>query len=156
MSYFSQFRQNIATVDQLLAAGYLKIGLAIFEEALFFSMINNLNIIIEIETFMKISNFLNCIIIPCYWMYSTHRDFTELWSKETVFCRKYVPQSNRVCPLKLNTMYSLDLSHTALEPRRPHILETSFMVEESQTDRSLRLPGRSSYGFKLHKSVKQK
>ena len=148
MSYFSHFRQNIATVDQSLAAAYLKIGLAVFKEVIFYSIINKSTSTIEVDAFMKISNVLNCIAIPCYWIYSTKQDFNELWSKETVFWRKFLP-ANKVVSPRLNGVYSLEQTSATIEPRGPHIQETSFMGEESHPYREERLDGRFSYGFQL-------
>ena len=68
MSYFSQFRQNIATMDQSLAAAYLLIVLGIIGEVLFLIIIKNKNKVIEIMTFNKIRHVINGIIIPSYWL----------------------------------------------------------------------------------------
>ena len=73
-SYFSHFRQNIATVDQILGAAYLKISLAMIKEAIFF------NRAINIETVQKVGTILDCIVIPCYWMYSARQNYREFWS----------------------------------------------------------------------------
>ena len=146
MSYFSQYRQNIATVNQSLAAAYLKITLAVIKETIFLSIMNNSISTIEVETFMKISNVLNCIVIPCYWMVSTKQDFKEFWSKETVFWRKSLPP-RIVVPLRQNGGYNSEY-YSTIQPRGPHIQETSFMCEGSYPSREERLPGRFSYVFK--------
>ena len=152
MSYFSQFRQNIATADQSLAAAYLKIGLAVVKEMLFWSIINDSSTKIDILTFMKISNVLNCIVIPCYWIYSTKKDFREFWSKETVFWRKVDPPTNGAGIMYLSEY----VSSSEIEPRGPHIHETRFTDEGPQSARRGRLPRRFSYGFNIRKSFHQK
>ena len=149
MSYFSQFRQNIVTVDQTLAAAYLKIALAVFRETIFLSIINSSTSMIKDENFIKISNFLNCIAIPCYWIYSTKKDFKEYWSKETVFLRNILPRTE-VAPLQINTVYSSEhKSSSAIQPRGPHIHEKSFMGDISQPVSESRLPGKFAHGLKF-------
>ena len=139
-SYFSHFRQNIATVDQTLAAAYIKICMSVIKEAIFY------NPAIEVETFLKISIVLDCIIVPCYWIYSTKQDFREFWSNEMVFGRTLRKQKH-VLTLQQNSDYN-----AGLEPRRPHSQETRFINERSQTLREGQLSGRFYYGFKMHKT----
>ena len=129
MSYFSQFRQNIATMDQSLVAAYLQIVLAIVYEVFFFLSIRKKNTYIQIMIFNKLSNILNCIIIPSYWLYSTHATFQDLWSRKTIFYKKRANFQNR--------SNSFHMASSSIEPRGPHICETSFTDEDSQVDRKL-------------------
>ena len=139
-SYFSRFRQNIATLHQTFAAAYLKICMALVKEVIFFNGVTNPFTSIELGSFLKISIVLDCIFIPCFWMYSTKQDFREFWCSETVFWRK-----NRIVKYVFPAVPT-----PSLEPRRSHILETSFM--DNQADRKMdRLyPGRFSFSFKVH------
>jgi hypothetical protein len=139
-SYFSHFRQNIATLHQTFAAAYLKICMALVKEVIFFNWVTNSSTSIEIGPFLKLSIVLDCIFIPCFWMYSTKHDFREFWCSETVFWRKNIIEKY-VFPA---------VPTPSLEPRRPHILETSFI--DNQSDRKIKRlhPGRFSFSLKMH------
>ena len=92
---------------------------------------------------MKLLNFVNSIIIPCYWVYSTKNNFKEFWSTETVFLKQLSPPAI-VAPYEI--MGKRRTSTVVLVPRRPERTETSFTNEGSLTVKS-RLPGKFSYGF---------
>ena len=139
-SYFSHFKQNIETLHQNFAAAFLKICIALVNEVIFFNWITNSSTSIEIGPFSRLSIILDCIFIPCFWMYSTKQDFREFWCSETVFWRK-----NRIVKYVFPAVPT-----PSLEPRRSHILETSFM--DNQADRKMdRLyPQRFSFSLKVH------
>ena len=147
-SYFSHFRQNIATVHQTFAAAYLKICMALIKEVIFFNGFTDSFTSIEVGSFLKISIVLDCIFIPCYWIFSTKQDFREFWCSETVFWRK-----TRIEKYVFAVQEAEDRT-LSLEPRRPHILETSFIDNQSdrKSDRTIEKlhPGRFSFSFKMH------
>ena len=58
MSYLSQFRHNIATMDQSLVAAYLQIVLAIVKEVFFVQSIRKNNTLIKIMIFTEMINVL--------------------------------------------------------------------------------------------------
>ena len=128
-SYFSHFKQNIETLHQTFAAAFLKICMALVNEVIFFNWITNSS-----------TSLLTASLSLCFWMYSTKQDFREFWCSETVFWRK-----NRIVKYVFPAVPT-----PSLEPRRSHILETSFM--DNQADRKMdRLyPGRFSFGLKVH------
>ena len=135
-TYFSHFRRNIATVDQLIFAAYLKIALAIIKEAIFY------NRAINIETVLKVGIILDCIVIPCYWMYSAKQDFREFWSGRTVFEKK----------LRNQQFVHLHENKPRLCPRRPNTQETSFFIERSHPACKGQLEGRFFYGIKIKRN----
>ena len=135
-TYFSHFRRNIATVDQLICAAYLKIALAIIKEAIFF------NRAINIETVLKVGIILDCIVIPCYWMYSAKQEFREFWSGRTVFERK----------LRNQQFVHLPENKPRLCPRRHNTQETSFFIERSHPACKGQLEGRFFYGIKIKRN----
>ena len=141
-SYFSRFRQNIATLHQTFVAAYLKICMALVKEVIFFNGVINPFTSIELGSFLKISIVLDCIFIPCFWMYSTKQDFREFWCGETVFWR-----TNRIP--KYVFAVQADVRNLSLEPRRPHTLETSFIFQSERKIEKLH-PGRFSFSFKMH------
>ena len=143
MSYFSQFRQNIATVDQSLAATYLQLVLAVMGEILFFCLIQNKDTPVDIETFQKISNALTCILIPCYWLCSTLATFPELWSQKTVLHGKRQNKNS----IEMSPTHWSYLSSSPMEPRRPYTSETGF-VKESDIQGTLK--GRFYYGVNIN------
>ena len=111
-SYFSKFRQNIATIDQSLAAAYLRIAAALVKEVMIFVIIRNSTRIIQFETYLKIRNILMCVVIPCYWIYSTKKDFPEFWSEEMCFWTKD-RRPKTLLSFKMNL-----IRDSPLEPRR--------------------------------------
>ena len=142
MSYFSQFRQNIATLDQTLVAAYLKICLLVLQNINFNPIFTNSQPVIEHGISTKLSNFVNIIVIPCYWFFSTKQNFKGFCSKETVFLKQLSPQAT-VAPHKI---ISEEGTTQVLVPRRPEYQETSFMNEGSLSN-TRRLPGKFTYGF---------
>ena len=75
----------------------------------------------------KLSIFMNSIIIPCYWVFSTRQNVKEFWSRETVFWTQLSPLA-AVAPHK---MISEEGTSPVLVPRRPEYQETSFTNEGS-------------------------
>ena len=142
MSYFSQFRQNIATLDQTLVAAYLKICLLVLQNINFNPIFTNSQPVIEHGISTKLSNFVNIIVIPCYWVFSTKPNIKGFWSKEKVFLKQLSPQAT-VAPHKI---ISEEGTTQVLVPRRPEYQETSFMNEGSLSN-IRRLPGKITYGF---------
>ena len=125
LSYFSKYRQNIATLDQTLMAAYLKIFLAILKEMNFIPILINSHSIIEDELFMKIMNLVNCTVVPCYWVFSTKQHFKEFWSKETIFLKRLSPPTN-VAPQQ-NVGDQGQGASTMIIPRREEYQDTSFI-----------------------------
>ena len=122
LSYFSKHRQNIATLDQTLAAAYLKIVLAVVQNMNFIPIFANYGHVIDHGIFMKLANYVNSIVVPCYWMFSTKKNFKDFWSKETVFLKELHPLST-VAPRKT---FGEQGTSPVLVPRRPEYQETSF------------------------------
>ena len=112
MSYFSQFRQNIATVDQSLAAAYLLIVLSLIDETIYFCLIMDMHTVMDIMEFRKVTTMVCCIMVPGYWLYSTVATYPELWSDHTIFNRR-VHQASWAA-------YT-DKQEMLIEPRRPGI-----------------------------------
>ena len=112
MSYFSQFRQNIATVDQSLAAAYLLIVLSLIDETIYFCLIMDMHTVMDIMEFRKVTTMVCCIMVPGYWLYSTVATYPELWSDHTMFNRR-VHQARWAA-------YT-DKQEMLIEPRRPDI-----------------------------------
>ena len=126
-SYFSHFRQNIATIDQILGIAYLKISLAMIKA-------------INIESVLKVGTILDCIVIPCYWTYSARHNFREFWSGKTGFEKKLRNQQ---------FVSKLHENKPRLCPRRPNTQETSFIIERTYPSKS---DDRFCYGIKIHKT----
>ena len=134
ISKFSQNRQNIATLDQTLAASYLKLVLAIMETFSFLLILNNSPYKIYNTPLLVATNTLNCIAVPAYWTYSASTHFQDLSSHQILFSRK------------LTSHNSVNASRGVLEPRRPtnqHISGEQY----SKGGEGFR-PGKFSYIFK--------
>ena len=142
MLYFCKYRQNIATLDQTLVAAYLKIVLALLKEINYISIFTNSQPFIDDEIFMKLMNFLDSIVIPVYWVYSTKRNFKEFWSNKTVFLKILRP----VTPVVPGPNIIKRMPFTVIEPRRPEHLVTSFVNQEFISE-TRRFPGKFTYGF---------
>ena len=84
-SYFSKYRQNIATMPQLVFAGYANIIFGFLEALIALSLFSNIKPFISFVTFIKVNATVNSILIPCYWLYSARKDFPELFSEKTCF-----------------------------------------------------------------------
>ena len=144
-SYFSHFRQNIATVDQTFAAAYLKISFSLIMEVIFFYIVNNTDTTIDLANIMNATVILDCVIIPSYWMFSTKQDFREFWSYKTVFWRNHRPEKY----LSQHDI-NVDVHSVPLEPRPAHILETSFCEKRNKHGKADNvLKGKFSYNFGL-------
>ena len=82
-SYFSNFRQNIATVNETLLAAYVKIGFIFLNLLVGFLCvfyIRSENFFIIYQLFGNLTVVVDCIIIPASWIFSTRKSFPELWS----------------------------------------------------------------------------
>ena len=88
------FRQNIATLDQKLMAAYLRICRPILREIIFIPILISSQPVVKDEMFLKLMNCVNSIDIPCYWVFSTKKDFKEFWSEENVFLKQPSPLPN--------------------------------------------------------------
>ena len=119
-SYFTKYRQNLATMDQLLFSTYTMIITAFCEAVIALVLLDNKQPWIEYVTFQKMRNIVNCVVIPCYWILSTRKDFKDLFSMRTCFWKR-----NRIYQT-----HSSDIPREPLEPREAcfvvNILETSF------------------------------
>ena len=108
-SNFTMKRQNIATLDQTLSAFYLKVCWAILSEIYLYLIINKSQYKTYINVFNLTGDFLNCIVVPSYWLYSTKQGFKDLWSQDSLLVKK-----------KRTTPYSpLHNISSDKEPRRP-------------------------------------
>ena len=103
------------------------------KEAIFF------NRAINIETVLKVGTFLDCVIIPCYWMFSARQDFREFWSGKTVLQKETRNQQ---------IVSQLHEYKPRLCPRRPDTQDTSFIIERPCPSKE----GRFFYGIKIHKT----
>ena len=83
-SCFSKWRQNIATLDQTLFATYLKISLSLLVEIFVHLIKYNSPAAAYTETVSLSTDFLACVVVPGYWVYSTNKDFMELWSTANI------------------------------------------------------------------------
>ena len=143
-SYFSQFRQNIATMDQLLAATYITLLISLFQEAIKISIVSNFSRTVNYEIFMKINIWLSCIFIPCYWFYSSRKGFQEFWTMKTYFGKRNV-----------SSHHNFEVTGVKLEPRRPEFEETVFTNEVYKSKRETDIQRRFTYGLKVCKPIKQ-
>ena len=120
LSYFSRYRQNIATAHQTFAAIYIKIIFKILKEILILCIIFEKFSCSRMFLFlmMPYCSILECIIIPGYWIFSTKSHFPELWSTETLFWNKVVSKRK----LRQDENGFTDLSKTTPEkvPRGPY------------------------------------
>ena len=143
-SYFSQFRQNIATMDQLSAAAYLTLLLSLFQEAIILTIVSNFYRTLNYEIFMKTRILLSCIFIPCYWFYSSRKGFQEFWTMKTYFGKRNV-----------SPHHSFKVAGVTLEPRRPEFEETVFTNEVDKSKKETDIQRRFTYGLKVCKPLKQ-
>ena len=144
-SYFSKYRQNIATMNQLLFVTYVTIIISFIKEAIVITILLNSTPIIDYQTFLRINALINCIIIPSYWMYSTRKEFYEFWSIETCFWKAK----------KRNKLQTIEVQMAPLEPRRQISSEVSSEYEGRQQDESTRVSGSSSFGFRSNMPFRQ-
>ena len=143
-SYFRKYRQNIATINQLLVAVYLTLLTALFKEGIVMTILLNYPPTVSYDTFLKINNLLNCIIIPSYWTKSTKNEFEDFWSIQTCFWKTK--------PKALSK--SMDVEIVPLEPRRPSFSITLITYEGTQHKLEASIPGRYSYGLNILKPIK--
>ena len=125
-SGFTRNRQNIATFDQTLFATYLKLGLAIVSEVFFHLLITNSPAANHIKMYDLVTDFLNCLVVPGYWMFSTYLDFKGLWSPASIF---------KKTPVTPSTQFNLP----SKEPRRPEEPDLGVIGEVER--------GKFSYGL---------
>ena len=76
-----------------------------------FTLLSNKHPIIDYASFLKISSFSNCIILPSYWLYDARKDFPDLWTKKTCFWYK----DNKVHSVQTEVVRT-----TLLVPRSPY------------------------------------
>ena len=141
MSYFSQFRQNIATMNQLLSAAYITIVTALFREVIVILNIINHGSVMKYESFLHLNIVINCILIPSYWIYSTRLEYPEFWSSKTLFWSS----STRVSIYQPTKSIGFQLV-----PRRPgHQGQSTYFKTHPTIVRKF------SYGFKIQKPLEQ-
>ena len=147
-SYFSKYRQSMATMDQLLAAAYLKLLTSLSEEAVVLTHVLHLTLTVDYDTFLQMNNLLNCIIVPCYWLVSSRRDFKELWALGTCFW------ASKPVPHKKGQNIS---NRLPLTPRRPNLQKSvlNYDYEGSHKTQEATTPRRFSYGLNIQKALKQ-
>ena len=87
-SYFSKYRQNIATMSQLLFAVYVRIILSYLEVFIALSLFSNIKPFISYVTYIRVNATVNSIIIPCYWLYSARKEIPALFSEKTCFSKR--------------------------------------------------------------------
>ena len=138
-SYFRKLRQNIATMDQLLVAAYLALITALFKEAIVITLLLKYPPTVSFDTFLKIHNLLNCIVIPSYWTKSTKNEFEDFWSIQTC-CWKTKPKASS---------QPNDVEMVPLEPRRPSFPITLLTYEGTQQKEEASISGRFSYGLNI-------
>ena len=138
-SYFRKYRQNIATMNQLLVAAYLTLLTAIFKETIVLITVLNFSTPVSYEHFLKINSVVNCIIIPIYWMNSTKNDFKDFWLIQTCFWK-----TKRISHFNTN-----EVQMVPLEPRRPPVRKTDLTYEGTQLSEDATIPRRFCYGMKI-------
>ena len=144
-SYFTKYRQNIATMNQLIFATYVTLLTAFIKEVIVFTILLNYTPTIDFQTFIRINALLNCIIIPCYWIYSTKKEFHEIWSLETCFWKT-----------KKRTIFqTIEVQMEPLEPRRPSFPKSFLENERRQQDYVTRISGSFSFGLKSNLPFQQ-
>jgi hypothetical protein len=96
-SYFSNFRQNIATVNETLLAAYVKIGfifLNLLAGFLCVLYIRSGNHFIIYQLFGSLTVVVDCILIPGSWIVSTRKSFPEFWPQTCLEIHSFiVPES---------------------------------------------------------------
>ena len=104
-SRFTQRRQNIATLNQVLVAAYLKLFSALTETFSFLLILNNSSYAVNTYQLLIITSIINCIVVPGFWLYSSGNHLKEITSQ----------QIKTALPL-----YSISPApRHPLEPRRP-------------------------------------
>ena len=81
-SRFTRRRQNIATLHQLLVAAYFNFFLAISETLSFLLIMNNSSYALYINPLLIISRTINCVAVPCFWLYSSGNNLKEISSQK--------------------------------------------------------------------------
>ena len=137
-SYFSQNRQNVATLDQTFSAAYIALCLAICKAMNLIIIFANSDPAVDDEKFLKLMMFVNTIAVPCFWIISTWTNFKVFWSKETVFQNQFSQAQHKTI--------ALQVSLKVLEPRRHFYQETTYITERSLSMTET-LPGRFFYGI---------
>ena len=138
-SYFSRYRQNMATFDQLLVAAYTTIITGLCKEGIVILNIMNLAHVsaLNYETFLQLNNLINCILIPSYWIISTRKEFQEFWISKTFFWNN----KNHISVSKADGVRRLHL-----EPRRATLQDISHQDV---------VKWKFSYGLNLRKPARQ-
>ena len=125
-------------MDQLMFAAYVTLITALTKEALVITNLLNFSSTMDYQTFLQFNTLINCISIPSYWIYSTRKDFHELWSIETCFWKT-----------KNTTLQeTIEVQMVPLEPRRPSSCKVFSANERGQQEESTRASGRFSFGFR--------
>ena len=119
-SRFTQRRQNIATLNQVLVAAYLKLFFALAENVSFLLILINSSYAVDIYHLLIVSNIINCIVVPSFWHYSSGNHLKEITTQQTNTPVPMVSLSPEPCP--------------PLEPRRPINLEMTFHMENALTE----------------------
>jgi len=84
-SYFSEYRQNIATVEQTIYTSYLKCFCNLIKSCEFMTIdfFFNPNQFAFVSLALDIIGaFLDCVIFPAWWLYSIKMNFPELWESK--------------------------------------------------------------------------
>ena len=119
-SRFTQRRQNIATLNQVLVAAYLKLFSALTETFSFLLILNNSSYAVNTYQLLIITSIINCIVVPGFWLYSSGNHLKEITSQ----------QIKTSLPL-----YSTSPApRYPLEPRRPNNLEMTFQKKNALTE----------------------
>ena len=95
-----------------LFAAYLKLSLAIVGQIFFHLVLIDSAAADYIKIFNLGTDFLNCVVVPGYWLYSTNRHFKELWSTDFIL---------RMSPRDTATLFILP----NIEPRRQQVFRRS-------------------------------
>ena len=114
-SYFSRYRQNIATAYQTLLLIYTKIGFKTMKEVLILCTILGKTHSGQKTHFVLITvwNIVECVLIPGFLLFSTKNHFPEIWSEETLFWFKIKYVKHGLCLTNLR-------EETKKEPRGPY------------------------------------
>ena len=124
MSYFSNYRQNIATASQTLNSIYLNIFLSFSTELVFLFVTNGYDMV-NLQMVIILHNFINMIILPVFCFFSTRTEFRDLWAKETIFWR-YRKRTRRA------VLFSRNLA--AKEARSPYVRNTDSFPGHNMDD----------------------
>ena len=131
-SYIKKVRQNINTFQEMLLTAYLLEFGAIVKEVYFIQLVHSKATFINASTLDDAIDIIFCVLLPCYWVYSTKKDFAEFWSSKYLFWTK--PETRKGIE---NTF-----SRNPLEPR-PTLSYKQNIEEEDQNF------GRFSYNISL-------